>query len=275
MWDWLVKHHRHVIVVLILIITFQLAYSDIFSRGPLWGPSKFLFAAGSSVLSGIAGGVNGVRGLWNDYIALVHVKRKNIALKNQLAVLQMRVKVLEDVEIKYRNILNVLSLPVPQKNFSYVTAMVSGRDMNSIFRSMIVDKGVIDGIKRGDGVISTAGVVGRIIRLTQHAADVLLLTDGGSYIDGIDEQTRVRGIANGTGRDKLEFMYILSGDRIGVGDTIITGGKDGVFPEGLILGTVTKVKPTPRGWLFKDVSIRPAVDINKLNYVMIITGGRP
>ncbi|MCL4558150.1 MAG: rod shape-determining protein MreC [Deltaproteobacteria bacterium] len=274
MWDWFVKHHRHVIVLLILILTFQLAYSDIFSRGPLWGPSRFLFEIGSSVVSGMAGGVDGMRKILDEYVVLVNVNKENFDLKHRLALLQMRLKLLEDIEIRYKNILNVLNLPLPQKNFSYVTAMVSGRDMNSIFKSMIVDKGELDGVKMGDGVISTSGVVGKVVKLTRHAAEVLLLTDAGSYIEGIDEQTRVRGIANGTAGDKLEFLYILSGDRIGAGDTILTGGKDGVFPEGIMLGTVTRVKPTPRGWLFKNVFISPAVDINRLNYVMIITGGK-
>lgn len=272
MWDWLVKHHRHVIVLLILILTFQLAYSDIFSRGPLVGPSKLIFEGGAGIMSGVAGVFNGIRKTWNNYIVLIDVKKENVELKDQVAMLQMKLKLLQDIEIRYQNILNVLNLPLPHKNLSYVTAIVSARDMNSIFKSIIVNKGELDGIKKGNGVLSTAGVVGRVVKLTPHAAEILLLTDADSYIEGIDEKSRIRGIVNGAGSDKLKFLYILSGDPINAGDTLITGGKDGVFPEGIMIGTVTEVKGNPQGWLFKDITIKPSVDINRLNYVMVITG---
>jgi rod shape-determining protein MreC len=272
MWDWLVKHHRHVIVLLILIVTFQLAYSDIFSKGPLVGPSKLIFETGAYIMSGIADGVSGIKKAWNDYISLVNVKRENTGLKEQVAMLQLKLTLLEDMEIKYKNILNVLNLPLPHKNISYVTAMTSAMDMGSIFKSVIVNKGELDGVKVGDGVISTSGVVGKVVKLTPHAADILLLTDADSYIEGIDEYTRIRGIVNGMGTDTLKFMYVLSGGQVSAGDRLLTGGKDGVFPEGVLIGTVTEVKSNPKGWLFKDITIKPSIDINRLNYVMILTG---
>ncbi len=272
MWDWLVKHHRHVIVLLILIAAFQLAYSDVFSKGPFVYPSKILFQSGAYVMTGIADGVNGMKNVWHDYVDLVNVKKENTALKSRIAMLQMEIQQMKDVDIRYNNILKILNLPLPHRNISYVTAMVIGRDVSSIFKSIMVNKGLHDGIKDGAGVISPSGVVGRVVKVSGHASEVLLLTDINSYIESIDETTRVRGIVNGMGMDRLKFMYILSSSRINEGDTLLTGGEDRVFPEGIVIGKVMNIRSNPAGWLFKDITVEPKIDINRLSYVMIITG---
>jgi len=272
MWDWIVKHHRHVIVILILIVTLQLTYSDISSKGPFFYPSRLLFEVGSYVLTGIAQGANSTKKVWSSYIDLVNVKEKNAALIKEVKILRMKLRTLEDVKIRYDNILNILNMPPPQKNISYITAMVIGSDANNIFKSIMVNKGRLDGINEGDGVISASGVVGRVVKLSAHASEILLLTDGNSYIEAIDKQTRVRGIVNGIGINRLKFMYILSGDKINKDDTLLTGGKGGIFPEGIAVGKIISVKNNPAGWLFKNVIIKPAVNINKLDYVMIISG---
>jgi rod shape-determining protein MreC len=272
MWDWLVKHHRHIIVIMILIVSFQLAYSDIFSHGPFVYPSKIIFQGGAIAMSTAAQGVNGLKGIWSNYIDLVHVKKDNADLKRQIGMLRLKLDMLKDVEIKYNNILKILNLPLPHNNVSYVTAMVVGRDVSSIFKSITVNKGELDGIKKGDGVISTSGAVGRVVKLGHHVSEILLLTDINSFIEGVDEQTRVRGIVNGTGSDRLRFLYVLSNAQINKGDVLVTGENDGVFPGGINIGKVIDVKNTPPGWLFKDITVQPEIDINRLNYVMIITG---
>ena len=274
MWDWLVKHHRQIIAILILIVSFQLAFSDIFSRGPLVYPSRIIFQGGAMVMSAAARGANGLKEVWSNYIDLIHVKRENAALKQEIGMLRLKLSMLKDVEIKYNNILNVLNLPLPHHSVSYVTAVIIGRDVSSIFKSITVNKGKLDGIKKGDGVIAAQGAVGRVVKLGDHAAEILLLTDTNSFIEGIDEQTRVRGIVNGTGFGRLSFLYVLTSALINKGDVLVTGGKDGVFPEGINIGHIVDVKNSPSGWLFKDITVQPEIDINRLDYVMIITGER-
>lgn len=223
-------------------------------------------------MSGVADGVQAIRETWDNYANLVHVREENSALKKQNALLQMKLQQLQDIDIRYHNILKILNLPLPHRNISYITAMIIGKDVGSIFKSIMVNKGMHDGVKKGDGVISPSGVVGRVIRVSAHASEILLLTDINSYIEGIDQTTRVRGIVNGMGLNRLKFMYVLSNSKINYGDTLITGGKDGVFPEGIVIGKIIAIKNNPAGWLFKDVTVDPEIDVNRINYVMIITG---
>lgn len=274
MWNWLVRHHRHVIVLLILIISFQLAYSDVFSRGPFVYPSKLIYQGGTIIMDGFAKVINKLKQSWNNYIALIHVREENAKLKKQIQLLEIEVNQLNYIKTKYHDILNILNLPPLHSDISYVTAIVIGRDMSAIFKSISVNKGTIDGVKKGDGVISQFGVVGRVIKVTPYVSEVLLLTDVNSFIEGIDEQTKVRGIINGTGLNRLNFMYVLSNAPITNGDTIVTGGEDGVFPGGIPIGKVIQIKNKPAGWLFKDVIVQPEIDLNRLDYVMILTGGK-
>ncbi len=225
-------------------------------------------------MADLARTVDKIKSSWDDYIALVHVRKENIELKKQIDMLKIEIDQLKEIKTKYYNILNILNLPLPQSDISYITAMVIGRDMSTIFKSISVNKGTADGVKKGDGVISQFGVIGRVMKTTHHVSEVLLLTDTNSYIEGMDKQTRIRGIINGTGLDRLNFMYVLSNAPINKGDTIITGGQDGVFPEGITIGKVISIQNKPAGWLFKDVVVQPEVDLNRLDYVMIITGER-
>ncbi|MCL4478675.1 MAG: rod shape-determining protein MreC [Deltaproteobacteria bacterium] len=272
MWNWLVSHHRHVIVIFALLIAFQVAFSDIFSKGPLVYPSKLIFDASSYVMEVANNGINNIKNLWLDYISLINVKKENTKLKEQIALLRLRLGLLESTSTEYNALLNLLNLPLPEEDISYTTAKVIGRDPDLMFRSIIVSKGGIDGIKDGDGVISPSGVVGKVIKTGSHASEVLLLTGNESYVEGIDSKTMIRGIINGIDDEHLRFMYILQDAPVNEGDLIITGGEDGTFPEGINIGTVVSVKRNEAGSMFKDIIVKPSIDINNLNYVMIITG---
>ena len=58
-----------------------------------------------------------------------------------------------------------------------------------------------------------------------------------------------------------------------VGDTVITSGMDGVFPKGVIVGTVSKVA-VETGTLLQNVEVKVAVDFDKLEEVLVVTGDR-
>jgi rod shape-determining protein MreC len=88
------------------------------------------------------------------------------------------------------------------------------------------------------------------------------------------QRTRARGVVKGTSRDECYLDYVLHADDVRVGDLVISSGFDGVYPKGLLIGTVTVVD-FKGGDFFKDVQIIPAVDFDKLEEVLIILGPPP
>ena len=123
-------------------------------------------------------------------------------------------------------------------------------------------------------VIANQGVVGKIIAISPHASRVLLINDHNSALDGFDQRTRARGIVAGLVDDGMILKYADRSQDIHVGDTVVTSGLDGIFPRGLLVGTIQSVHREGPG-LFLGVKITPAVDFRQLEQVMILTEPPP
>ena len=123
-------------------------------------------------------------------------------------------------------------------------------------------------------VLSNQGVVGKIIAVSPHASRVLLIDDHNSALDGFDQRSRARGIVAGLVDDGLILKYTDRSEDIRAGDTVVTSGLDGIFPRGLLVGTIKYVHREGPG-LFLNVSIAPAVEFRGLEQVLIVTQPPP
>lgn len=133
----------------------------------------------------------------------------------------------------------------------------------------MINKGEQAGLKAGMGVITPVGVVGRIIKTTPAASQVLLLTDHNSSVAALVQRTRDEGLVEGTeaGLARIKYLPILS--EVGVDDVVLTSGLAGIFPKGLMIGQVTEIQKKEDG-LFQVAQIKPAVDFTKLEEVLVI-----
>ncbi len=123
-------------------------------------------------------------------------------------------------------------------------------------------------------VISTAGVVGKLITVSPDASRVLLINDHNSAVDAFDQRSRARGIIAGVVEDGLIMKYVDRTEDVKAGDVVITSGMDGIFPRGLLVGEVVKVSQEGPG-LFLNVQVKPAVDFRKLEQVLVLTQQPP
>lgn len=123
-------------------------------------------------------------------------------------------------------------------------------------------------------VLANQGVVGKIITVSPHASRVLMINDHNSALDGFDQRTRARGIVAGLVDDGLILKYADRSQDVRVGDTIVTSGLDGIFPRGLLVGTIQSVHREGPG-LFLGVRIAAAVDFRELEQVLILTQPPP
>jgi len=202
------------------------------------------------------------------YIDLLHVREENEQLKKEL--LQYRIE-----NIKYREALatNIRlkkllelkeSLPPPT-----LTAAIIGKDPSLWFRTLTIDRGSSDGVQKGMPVVTVEGVVGQILTSSPNYSKVLLATDPNSAVDVITQKTRVQGIVKGMGRSGFSLNYVLQSAVVEKGDFVLTSGLGGVFPKGLMVGTVSNVTKSRRG-MFQKIEIAPAVDFSQLEHLIII-----
>jgi rod shape-determining protein MreC len=135
----------------------------------------------------------------------------------------------------------------------------------------LVNKGEKDGVAKDMAVVTSEGVVGRVIEVSLHTAKVLLMTDPNSAMDVIVQRSRTQGIMEGKVEEVCVLKYVQKNEDVQVGDKVITSGLGGIFPKGLMTGTVTKVERKRPG-IFQYIEITPSVDFSRLEEVLILRG---
>ena len=100
---------------------------------------------------------------------------------------------------------------------------------------------------------------------------MLLLTDPNSGIDVLVQRTRSRGIVSGSLENGTVLKYVKRSEDVQEGDRLVTSGLDNVFPKGMLVGTVIKVRKQSRG-LFQFVEVLPAVQASLVEEVLVVSG---
>ena len=132
-----------------------------------------------------------------------------------------------------------------------------------------MNQGENDGVAKDMAVATSEGVVGRVIEVSRNTAKVLLITDANSAVDVIVQRSRAQGILEGKIEETCILKYVQKSEEVQVGDRVITSGLGGIFPKGLVVGTVTKVDRKRPG-IFQYIEVTPAVDLSKLEEVLIL-----
>ncbi len=209
------------------------------------------------------------RGIWSHYFDLVSASMENEQLRQELN------QALEDrnlynetllANIRYRNLLNFQQYMAKPT----LAAEVVGRDPSPWFKTIIVNKGVEDGVQQGAPVVVPEGIVGLVVEVSPNYAKVLLVIDQNSAVDGLVQRTRSRGIVKGDPGGNCIFKYVLRKHDVSLGDTVVSSGIDGVFPKGLRIGRVSEIVKLNAG-IFQEIVVTPYVDFEKLEEVLIVT----
>jgi rod shape-determining protein MreC len=150
-----------------------------------------------------------------------------------------------------------------------LAAEVIGRDPSSWFKTIIVNKGMEDGVQEGVPVVVPEGVVGLVVEVASNYSKVLLIIDQNSAVDGLVQRTRSRGVIQGNPSGECIFKYVLRKHEVILGDTVVSSGMDGVFPKGLRIGRVSEIIKLNAG-IFQEIIVTPYVDFEKLEEVLII-----
>ncbi len=204
---------------------------------------------------------------WDRYFWLIHTEEENRRLLEDNKRLQAEVVNLEEARLSNERLRKLLDFR-DEIQLPALPAKVIGEDASGWFRTVVIDRGSSDGVREGLAVVVAEGAVGRVISVSPLNARVLLIVDPSSAVAALVQRSRTRGVARGRG-DALTFDFALRERDVEVGDCIISSGTGGVFPKGIVLGTVTQVAREDYG-MFQDVEIVPEVDFEKLEEVLVL-----
>jgi rod shape-determining protein MreC len=153
--------------------------------------------------------------------------------------------------------------------FEMVAAMVIGSGPGRQFNTIILDRGAIDSIKRNMPVVTADGLVGKILTVSRHYACAQILLDANFRVSVKAQRTRVQGILSWENSEFCNLSAVPKHADIRQGDLLVTSGYSSIFPGGLPVGTVTLTSDAVTG-LFKRVLVKPAVNFNLLEEVLVI-----
>ncbi len=168
--------------------------------------------------------------------------------------------------------------------FQSIGATVIGRETSEFRRVITIDAGTERGIVVGDVVVADGGaLVGRVTAVAGSSASVLLINDTTSTVIGQLASNQATGSVIGQLGGVLVMKDVDSTERLQINDQVVTAGIDlgnGVrspFPKGLLIGTVVDDQRDANA-VVQTAFIQPAVNLDKLEYVLVITnykGGLP
>lgn len=203
---------------------------------------------------------------WENYVVLKNYKEENRQLIEENKRLRTRIFSLYELKLQNKRLKDLLGF-IEEEPFEAVPAKVIAGSP-SLLRSefVTIDKGKNSGIDVGMPVVVQNGIVGRIYMVDKLSSQVMLITDPISAVDAIVQRTRARGILKGNGSN-CALKYIEREEDIKSGDRIITSGKDGFFPKGILIGKAEEVQN--EGGMYRAL-IQPEVDVNSLEEVLVL-----
>lgn len=265
------KRFKVLLVVLAVLVGFMLysVSTGSFSTAP-GQLLSFITTPFQKLSSSISGAANGFFG---KFAKAGQYANENEQLRKEAAELRKKLADYEKTKTENEQLREAAGLKETYPDFEMATASVIGRDPDDSYGSFTIDKGSMHGVKFHDPVMTSEGLIGYISDVGPISSRVTTILSPEINVGAYE--IRTKDIGNITGEIKLsekgfcKLEYLPRESGVTKGDIIVTSGVSGIFPEGLIIGTVDDVQPESSGVSTYAV-IRPASKIEDVKNVVII-----
>ncbi len=255
-------------LILLMVAVLALVLHESGQLQPIEDLAQYIIAPLQRPFAGMVGGSSDLLGALRDTRELRDENRQLQNENNRLATENIHLRELEPENATLRDLLKF-----SRSNPTYTTlaADVIGRDPSPYFSTIIINAGDNRGLKPGMPVITGgSALVGRVAQVGPRTAKVQLLEDVASAINALVQSSRATGLVKGQPDGMLSMEFIPMEEKIAPGDIVLTSGLGGDLPKTLVVGQVIDVVRRDID-LFQSAVLRPAVDLNRLEVVLVIT----
>jgi rod shape-determining protein MreC len=212
--------------------------------------------------------LGGVRG---GLKRLDELERENQKLKLENEQLRATNSLLNNLEAEVNRLSRALGFR-EQSPFKLLPARVISRESATWWNTCAISRGSRDGIATDMAVVTEDGLVGKITTVGKDVAVVLIVSDESLRVSVSIEGTQEQGIVSGTRASSnyapdLRIRFLSKTANLKPGMKVLTAGAGGVFPFGLVLGTVKDFSVRE---LEGVASVTPAVNLADLQDVFVI-----
>lgn len=258
------------IIVTIIILTSLVVITNI-------DTSNFSIAEGTinklvmPVQNGLTYLKNKIAGNNTFFEDINNLKDENKKLKEQNAELNKNLSELGIIKAENKTLREYANLSDQYTKYTTVPAYIIDRDVSNLSNTIVINVGTREGVQKNMAVVSSEGVVGHVISVTETTAKVLPIIDPSSSISAIMNISRDNIIVKGElgNNNTLKGTYISADADLILNDDVETSGLGGIYPKGLKIGKLEEIVEAPN-ITEKYVIIKPAVDFSKLETVLVI-----
>ena len=210
-----------------------------------------------------------------EYNKLKDVNEENDILETSLD----RIDAIETENVELRRqidaLKNELNIDYTLTDYKYLNATVTSRSVGYWYNTITINKGSYNGIEKDMVVINSKGLIGRVIKTSTFTSDVRLITTSETnnkisvHISNGDNN--LYGLINNYDYSKnlLEVEGISNTKDVDIGDFVYTSGLGGIFPSGILIGSVSEIT-TDSYDLAKIIKVKPSADFSNINYVSVL-----
>jgi rod shape-determining protein MreC len=273
-------------LVFVFLIIASLAILTVSFRETESGPVHAVQQAGLSILSPLQSwgaraaepfqdGYRWIRTLWS-----AHSEAERLAAELQ-ALQGEAVKLKEQAEENQRlkSLLDLRDKGTFPEGTDFEVARVVGKSPTRWQAWVEIDKGSVDGIKVDQPVVGATpmageslagkGLVGKVIAVTAHSAQVQLITDSESSVAAKIQESRAEGIVEGSVSGTLTMDFVDRDIAVEPKRVVVTSGYGGVYPPAIPIGVVADVGEEDVN-IYKEIEVQAFVDFRVLEEVMVL-----
>jgi rod shape-determining protein MreC len=260
------------------LVLVSLVLITISFREPSTGALHRVEAAGATVLRPFEVAAERVarpfRDVYGYFSGLVHVKRENARLKDQINDLRqkaLRGETAREQNEQFRKLLEFVDGPLFPGDYAAVNTRIISW-VSEFDQQVVIAAGTSHGIRQDTPIVTHDGLVGRVTEIGGRSAQVTLLTDESSSVQARDQGTGATGLVrHGQGEGSLILDFVEKERNVERGDIIVTAGTiskqyPSLFPPGIPIGVVTSVGQSDTA-PYKQIQIDPFVDFSALDAV--------
>ncbi len=269
--DSIIGRYRNLTILIVVLFAQVLGLAVQIKRPSETGPERLIRIWTVSLITPVerafVSARDGVVNAWLNYVDLRGVRGENRELREQLDRMQMERAQLQHEAGEGRRLEALLEF---KQHFpaETVAARVIGSSGSEHSNLIYIDRGAADGLSAGMAVITPQGVVGKVTEVFPSTAQVLEIRDASSGVGVVLEKSRLRAVLKGGPGGQTQLRFVMSDEKVAVGERLLTTGGDRIFPRGMAVGSVTSVAPGDD--VFLSIGVKPAVDFQRLEEVLVI-----
>ena len=260
------------VAVVIVLCVLSALYSGVTGNpSPVTRIVSFVTTPVQRVATGISNFFSHGLSYFTDFDAL---QAENEELKRQIREMEQTVRDAELALEENAQLRQQAGQPERMRELTTINAEVIARNPGDWATTLTLDKGSNHGVELGDLVTTVDGMAGYVSELYSNTCEITTVIDVEMQCGALITRTRETAIAEGDydlmADGNLRLSYLTEDTSVVIGDTVEPSGRGGVFPKGVMIGTVESVLPESNGISYYAV-IRPFVDVDTISSVSIVT----